>query len=476
MSQFLNIPKDTLLTGLYKYNPWWKDYSYTSPFLKTRGYFDSFKKLVLDSNIQRAIILMGPRRVGKTVMLNQLVSRALKSNRFSPRNIFFISVDDPLYNKIPLEELLNLFQNKIQSNRKNVKKLVIFDEIQYLKNWENHLKVLIDKYPNIKFVASGSSAAVLKRRSNESGAGRFTDFFLPALTFKEFIDFSNKTKLNSIKKLNKEFINYINFGGYPEPILNKEIQKNIRKFIGQDIIDKVLLRDLPNLYGIQDIQELNSLLTMTAFNSAREINLEELSKRSNIAKNTISKYLQYLEASFLIRRVYRIDNTGKVLQRARHFKVYLTNPSIYSALFGEIYDNNENIGNIVETAIFSQHFHSTYFLRHLYYARWKTNNQDWEVDMVLVNENYKPNILLEIKWSDRHYKNPNTLKGVISMAVKNKLEEIWVTTKTEQGEMTYKDIKIIFIPCAILCENVGDILLEEGGINKDLLLNYKMLS
>ena len=363
MDQFLNIPKSTLLTSLDKYNPWWKDHSYTSPFVRTRAYFNDFKKLVLDSNIQRTVILMGPRRVGKTVMLSQLVSKALKKHYFSTKDIFFISIDDPLYNKIPLEELLNLFESRKKQKEKNTKKLVIFDEIQYLKNWENHLKVLTDKYPNIKFVASGSSAAVLKRKSNESGAGRFTDFFLPALTFKEFIDFSNKIHLNHINELNKEFINYINFGGYPEPILNKEIQTNIRKFIGQDIIDKVLLRDLPNLYGIQDIQELNSLLTMTAFNSAREINLEELSKRSHIAKNTILKYLQYLEASFLIKRVYRIDSAGKRLQRARHFKVYLTNPSIYPALFGKIDNNNDNIGNIVETVIFSQYFHSADFFK-----------------------------------------------------------------------------------------------------------------
>ncbi|MDE0119342.1 MAG: ATP-binding protein [Bdellovibrionales bacterium] len=473
MDQFLNIPKNTLLTALDKYNPWWKDHSYVSPFLQTRGYFNSFKKLVLDSNIQRTIILMGPRRVGKTVMLNQLVSKALKNNQFSPKNIFFISVDDPLYNKTSLEELLNLFQDTSLNHQKNVKKLVIFDEIQYLKNWENHLKVLTDKYPNIKFVASGSSAAVLKRKSDESGAGRFTDFFLPALTFKEFIDFSNKTRRNDINELNKEFINYINFGGYPEPILNKEIQTNIRKFIGQDIIDKVLLRDLPNLYGIQDIQELNSLLTMTAFNSAREINLEELSKRSHIAKNTILKYLQYLEASFLIKRVYRIDDTGKHLQRARHFKVYLANPSMYPALFGKIHENSDNIGNIVETAIFSQYFHSTYFLKNFHYARWKTNSQEREVDMVLVDAHYKPNVLLEIKWSDRHYKNPNTLKGLISMAIKNKLKEVLVTSKTKQGQMTYKNIKIIFIPCVVLCKDVGNFLLEEGGINRDLLLSYK---
>ena len=76
--------------------------------------------------------------------------------------------------------------------------------------------------------------------------------------------------------------------------------------------------------------------------------------------------------------------------------------------------------------------------------------------MVLVDTRYKPNILLEIKWSDRHYKNPGTLKGLVSMAVKNKLEKVWVTTKTKQEEMMYKNIKIMFIPCVILCKNVGD--------------------
>ena len=94
-------------------------------------------------------------------MLNQLVSKALKLKRFSAKNIFFISIDDPLYNKIPLEELLTLFQDKIRS-KWNTKKLVIFDEIQYLKNWENHLKVLVDKYPNIQFVASGYQLLHLK--------------------------------------------------------------------------------------------------------------------------------------------------------------------------------------------------------------------------------------------------------------------------------------------------------------------------
>src|SRR6185503_1765074 len=127
-------------------------------------------------------------------------------------------------------------------------------------------------------VASGSAAAALKLKSAESGAGRFTDFLLPPLTFYEYLHLLGKNHLVSesteksgkgtgffyatdIDALNAEFLNYLNFGGYPEVIFSPMIQSDPGRFIKSDIIDKVLLRDLPGLYGIRDIQELNSLLS-----------------------------------------------------------------------------------------------------------------------------------------------------------------------------------------------------------------------
>ena len=68
-----------------------------------------------------------------------------------------------------------------------------------------------------------------------------------------------------ITKLNKLFIDYINYGGYPEVVFSQRIQENPGQFVRHDIIDKVLLRDLPSLYGITDVQELNSLFTMIAY-------------------------------------------------------------------------------------------------------------------------------------------------------------------------------------------------------------------
>lgn len=108
---------------------------------------------------------------------------------------------------------------------------IFFDEIQYYKNWEQHLKILEDAYPNTKFIVSGSAAAALKLQSAESGAGRFTDFMLPPLTIQEYLHLSGKHLFMrpgiihyggkaldyllpvNMDLLNDEFERYLNFGG-----------------------------------------------------------------------------------------------------------------------------------------------------------------------------------------------------------------------------------------------------------------------
>ena len=118
--------------------------------------------------------------------------------------------------------------------------------------------------------------------------------------------------------------------GFPEAVFNEEIRKNPQRFIRSDILDKVLLRDLPSLYGITDTQELNRLFTALAFQTGNEVSYENLSKNSGIAKNTIKRYLEYLEAAFLIKKVNKINYKAKKFKREFHFKVYLTNSSLYT--------------------------------------------------------------------------------------------------------------------------------------------------
>ena len=442
-----------------------------SPTEKKRAYFGPFSTLALDWSVRRSTILMGPRRVGKTVMLRQLIEKAINEG-FSRQNVLFVSIDTPLYSGMPLSRLIDLFEEETEHDA-YARRIIVFDEIQYLKDWEVHLKVLTDQHPNTRFIASGSAAAALRLKSQESGAGRFTDFFLPPLTFAEFLAFREmeadliksaplgatlRFSTPDIERLNEEFINYLNFGGYPEAVLNPTIQADVQRFLGRDIIDKVLLRDLPSLYGIQDIQELNRLFTTIAYHTGQEISLDGLAQSSGVAKNTITKYLDYLEAAFLIVRVRRVDDTGKTFQRMRNFKVYLTNPSMRAALFAPIADGDDAMGAMAETAIFSQWFHSD-LMKNLHYARWKQGRTDLEVDLVRVDPaRLKPTWAYEIKWSDRYASDqPGELRGLVEFAKRNFANSVpaGATTKTITAESEIDGVLIRHFPCALHCYQVG---------------------
>lgn len=473
----LEIAEKDVLASLRQDNPWWEagaEGAFTG-FAKTRAYLARFATLSLNWDVRRAVILMGPRRVGKTVMLQQLIGRAL-AHGMDPQSILFVSVDTPLYSGMPLERLLTLFETQTGHDPKG-RRIVVFDEIQYLKDWEVHLKVLTDRFPNTRFIASGSAAAALRLKSHESGAGRFTDFFLPPLTFAEFLDFLDlesdliaprphgqtlRFKARDIAGLNAAFIKYLNFGGYPEAVLNPDIQKNVRRYLGRDIVDKVLLRDLPSLYGIQDIPELNRLFTTIAYHSGQEISLDGLAQRSGVAKNTITKYLEYLEAAFLIARVRRVDDTGRTFRRMRHFKAYLTNPSMRTALFSPLQDGDDAMGAMAETAIFSQWFHSD-LMADIYYARWKSGRQHREVDLVRIDPaDMKPSWAYEIKWSDRYVDRPGELAGLIAFARKSARGDLPVgaTTKTVSAETEVDGITIKHFPCALHCYQIGRNVIE----------------
>jgi hypothetical protein len=296
----------------------------------------------MGKQVRRAILLLGPRRVGKTVLMDHLIERLLIDGA-PPTKLCYISVDHPLYNGCSLNETVSRYQ-QAAGLAPGDESYIFFDEIQYIRDWEVHLKTLVDSHPRLRILASGSAAAALRLKSNESGAGRFTDFFLPPLTFHEYLELTGtgglvevtddplRFAVANLLALNRAYVGCINFGGYPEVAVNPDVQKDPGRFIKSDIIDKVLLRDLPSLYGIEDIQELNYLFTTLAYNTANEVSLDELSRNSGAAKNTIKRYLEYLEAAFLIKVVHRIDRSAKRFQRANFFKVYLTNPSIRSAL------------------------------------------------------------------------------------------------------------------------------------------------
>ena len=468
----LEITEKDILARMQFDNPWWSTRAIEPDIqlMPHRDYFPGFYSLVRRSEVRRAVVLMGPRRIGKTVLLKQVI-QALIGTGVKPEAIFYVSLDTPVYSRRSLERLYRLFVANFSTDKIR-RHYVIFDEIQYLRDWEVHLKSLVDSYKSANFVASGSAAAALRLKSTESGAGRFTDFILPPLTFAEFLRFSRKDKevmhpepdglfykAKNITELNEEFLRYLNFGGYPELVFSKEAQEHAERYVRSDIIDKVLLRDLPSLYGISDIQELNSLFTTLAYNTGQEMSLESLAQSSNVAKNTLKRYIEYLEAAFLVRRIERVDRNARRFQRAVTFKTYLTNPALRAALFGQITADDEHMGSVAESAVFAQWFHDVELVRHIKYARWEGG----EVDIVSINPGTQsPQWVVEVKWSDRYLDHPSELLALIDFVTRHPSisQPVLVTTRTKHGLLTFRGVQIEFRPASEYCYTVGKNIVE----------------
>jgi uncharacterized protein len=466
----LQVPDFQLKNRFRLDNPWW-DLSLNSAQNESldalisaklpehssvrRAYFDALFDLIFSMQANRAVVLMGPRRVGKTYLLKQITGQLIAQG-VHPQRIAYASLETPLYTGMPLEALLTQFQEILQSPAQE-RLYVIFDEIQYLPQWEVHLKVLVDRFPQHRFVASGSAAAALRMKSQESGAGRFTDFVLPPMSFAEFLQFKKiadvlmplnaqgVTNPSDITALNNEFVAYLNYGGYPEAVLLPEVQHDMGRFIRSDIVDKVLLRDLPSLYGISNIQELNRLFTVLAFNTGREISLESLGKESGVVKNTLLRYLDYLEAAFLIQRLYRVDENARRMQRNRTFKVFLTNPAMRAALFGPLTEEDPAFGHVVETAVFANLVGQTTY-ENVAYGRWNKG----EIDFLQIDYSVqKPAGALEVKWSDRDKTLEDAVNLLSNYSSEHKLKYAIVTTKSVSGASASPLVQ--FVPTAEYC-------------------------
>ncbi len=444
-------------------NPWWEsgEIDEERRDWPRRAYFAGFMHLVQQTEVKRAVVLMGPRRVGKTVMITQAIQKLIEDG-IKPAYICYVSVDTPTYTGVALERLLRWFM-EIHGHDRSDQLFVFFDEIQYHPDWERHLKSLVDSFPAMRFVASGSAAAALKMKSIESGAGRFTDFLLPPLNFAEFLRFkgledrlvrveNKRVIIHDAEGLNGAFIDYLNFGGFPEAVLKPEVREAMDRFIANDIIDKVLLRDLPSLYGIADTQELKRFFTVLAYNTGMEVSFEGLARASGVAKNTLRKYLDYLQAAFLVTLLHRVDQNAARFKRVTHFKVYLTNPSIRTALFGPVSPDENAMGPLAETAVFSQ-FAQTGWAENIFYGRWKSG----EVDLVyLDNGRVVPGGAVEIKWSDRAAARPREeLKGLLKFCSKNGLTDAWVYTENTTLKMNVEGITLRFHLVSGFCYGVA---------------------
>lgn len=333
------------------------DLSFYLPFM-------IYKRLVVDKILEylagpEIIVLHGARQVGKTHILYYLKDFLDEKGGHT----HYIDLEDSRFAKIldtGVDEFIAYLQEEnfiIKKYGKHKRLFVFIDEIQYLRNPSSFLKLIVDHYPQIKLIISGSSSFDIKSKFKVSLVGRTIDFNIFNLSFEEFLLFKGyyfkkqrvytEKKIEELKSFYKEYALY---GGYPKIALTHGTEKKEKQL--QQIIDTYIKKDIRDLAEIKDIHKFNRLLELLASQSGQLINIVELSNTCGIAKQTIEHYLFLLEQTYIIRRV-RPYSTNLRFELSKMPKLFFYDTGLMQMLWLKRLPK-ELLGNVFETSIFSE--------------------------------------------------------------------------------------------------------------------------
>ncbi len=325
-----------IIGAMEETNMWWKG-GFKLDF-KSREIYPEIKRFLRTKQI---VALTGLRRVGKTTIMLKLVQEYIQKSE--PTNIFYFSFDE--FRNIRIREVINIYARIMNKDLNKDKYIFLFDEVQKQDNWEEQIKRIYDNFKNIKIIISGSESLFIRKKSKESLAGRLFEFKVNPLNFREYLRFKGK-KIDNLQLYKEEilleFNNFLFCNGFPEIVNeNKEI---IKKYIKENIIEKIIYRDIPQILPIQNPSILEEILKIIMFNPGQIINIENISKDLGISRQTVSLYLDYLEKSFLIKKLYNFSKNMRKTQR----KLKRYYPTI---LLPEIVEKKELIGNVFEASL-----------------------------------------------------------------------------------------------------------------------------
>ncbi|MBI2996515.1 MAG: ATP-binding protein [Candidatus Melainabacteria bacterium] len=408
-----------ILQVIRGFNLWWANSQVNSEDFK-RTAFGEVRRYIDEKEFKRAIILSGARRVGKTILLHQLIDYLITQVGIDSKNVLYLSLDHPILKLVTLDKILDVYHQNVQAEPK---KLFLFlDEIQYASDWGSWLKIYVDFKLNTKIVATGSASLEVNNKGKESGVGRWVTVTMPTLSFYEYLKIKKlntpaidpeliPSKLINMKKndrmdiMNKcaELINsfnqYLLLGGFPETALMSD-SSLAQKLLREDIVDKVLKRDMTALYKIRNVIDIERLFIYLCINTGGITEITKLCSELGLNKSTVQSHLNCLESANLIYRLNPINIGGKKSLKPRT-KIYLADAAIRNAVLlkgEEIFSNPQEMGINVETSVF-KHLYTFYYPSKPPIGYWKKKKTDHEVDLII---NFNGNLLpVEVKYREK---------------------------------------------------------------------------
>lgn len=258
---------------------------------------------------EKAVILIGPRQVGKTTLLERLAL-------FQNTQALIINCDEP--------DMRSLLQNKTSSELKTIignHELIIIDEAQRVKNIGISLKLIIDQIKHVQLLVSGSSALELANEINEPLTGRKWEFIMYPLSVQEMIN--HHSALEEKRQLNNRLL----FGMYPDVINSPGREKEVLK----NLTDSYLYKDLFSFKDVRKPEVIEKILQALSLQIGSEVSYNELADLVKSDPMTVSRYIDLLEKTMVVYRLPSFSrNLRNELKKSR--KIYFYDNGVRNAI------------------------------------------------------------------------------------------------------------------------------------------------
>ena len=314
-------------------NPWW-DGEYRAPGIERDVYLERIDRGFENHN---AILLFGLRRVGKTTIMRQYLSRKLET--FGATRVLFASMDHPDIENKSILELLRVFRRMNRIDR-NEPVLLLLDEIQHRAGFEREVKAIVDSEPKVHILASGSSSAVIRHRSSAM-TGRYAKIQVKPLSFREFLRFKDRKFDPRQSHLMEAYMEeYLLTGGMPQYVLTGDAEILI------DLVEDVIYKDIAGNYGIKDPKLLKDLFMLLMERVGKPMTYSKLARILDIGVDSVRRYIGYFEETYLINLV-EIYGSPNVRKKAPK-KTYASDTGIKVVFAGK-----GNKGSLAENLVYN---------------------------------------------------------------------------------------------------------------------------
>lgn len=432
-----------LLTLLNRFNTWWDGDPVPNSLRKDehrrRDFYTIRPQLRGD---RRILMIRGPRQVGKTTLCGQLIEDLLTPPlEAPPERILYMTADNSQILSNPdhiIRDSIEVYEQYVLGdgiNNVEGRVFVFIDEIQKIDDWGSVLKYYVDTYPNLQFVVTGSVSTLIKEDARETLVGRTEDRILMPMKFVDHVRYKGLLDEGAIKEhstgirdalkagvkydgadefteklvgfpgkygdtipaLNSCKDQYLLKGGYPG-VLDDDLVDAYAKL--DDDLRTTVTGDVATVYGVQKPQKMLQVLSLIMESTTGKLNVQNIADTAGIGRDTVERYLEYLDEFFLISRCPKY--TTSEYRTGGHPKVYLQDVGLYNTLAGtmaeETLRDGEKMGPILETAVCDHARRLQFFLSDAQSVKVAYWDKRGEVDFVLSNPKYV--LPIEVKNGD----------------------------------------------------------------------------